>query len=276
MLSQSKAGEAEGGIMAERRRNMRAEACRSCGAACAAGAGYLYRDLGTGRRRASWFVKCEECHGGKKTRLSVKLERQAAARAELPAEPAVRPWGVASARKWAVELAPGEGGDVALFLAGPFGRLAISYRDRIGGGFDAPTGYALEEGVRVAGKPLSRAAALELSPRILALVAQVRERERAGVMEAAATLEAGGVVAVKHPFSDYWTVKLGGLVTLGAGPYQALAIDLSLAGDYFQGGRLTGYDRRSGVSLPVSWTAAELLAVAATLAPAQAPAAPAA
>jgi hypothetical protein len=62
MLSQSKAGEAEGGIMAERRRNMRAEACRSCGAACAAGAGYLYRDLGTGRRRVqaarlrSYFV----------------------------------------------------------------------------------------------------------------------------------------------------------------------------------------------------------------------------
>lgn len=176
----------------ERRRNMRADNCRACGAHVEAGAGYLYRDTHSRPNRYTgrfgWLVKCQPCHEGGKTKLTVRMERDAAARANEPPPP--RSWSVAQVRKWAVERGEHEG-DVAVFVAGAFGREVVSYRDRINSGFTGDTGYSLEQHEFV-GRPLSAAAVADLSPRILAALVAVQEEERVGLVAAAEKLVAAG------------------------------------------------------------------------------------
>lgn len=193
----------------DRRRNMRPDNCRACGKSCEAGQGYLYRDTNsrTVRRigRFGWFVKCEECHGGNKTKMTVAMEKHAAARAN---EPVVRPWSVAQVRNWAVDRIT-HNGDVAILVeTGTFGMI-VSYRDPINGRFTAPTGYALEQ-KEFAGKPLSEKAAAELSPRILAIVVAVQGEELAAGEAAAARLVAAGATVTLHPCGWGWKVSYKG------------------------------------------------------------------
>ena len=196
----------------ERRRNMRVENCRACGKPCEAGQGYLYRDT-TSRtvRRLGWFVKCEKCHGGGKTRLTVSLEKQAAARAE---EPIVRPWSVSQVKKWVVSRTTHEG-DVAIRIeAGTAFVEVVSYRDRINSRFTAPTGYALEQ-AEFAGKPLSRRAAAYLTAQILPIVVAVQTEEQVAGEGAIAKLTAAGATATPCPSGYGWQVDFkGGRYTL--------------------------------------------------------------
>lgn len=249
----------------ERRRNMRAEGCRACGKFCEAGQGYLYRDTNskTTRRngRFGWFVKCEECNSGNKTRMTVAMEKQAEKHKD---DPVIRPWSVSQVKKWTVELGTVEEAfadvvtlDVGIYVVGSFGRTLISYRDPIGSTFTAPGDM---EGYEVDGKPLSKAAAVELSARIYPLVREVNQKETDGVVAAATALTNGGVEVVKHPYSKHWSLKLGGLVTLDAG-FQAVAVELTLTGDALTGYRISGYDRRSGVSKWVVLSIADVIAM---------------
>jgi hypothetical protein len=256
-------------IAEQRRRNAYADHCCVCHAAVASGEGWLYSDTKSNRSRSyrsgsgRWIkkVKCDRCHS---EGLTSKWQADNLDNPK-PAAPVVRPWAVSQVRKWTLEVGEveGDGGrDVALYIVGAFGRQLISSRDRIGGGFTAFSGYALEAGLVVDGKPLSKAAADELSPRITEVVSEVNRKELEGGPVAAALLAAAGVEAIKHPYAPFWSIRLGGLATLEGG-YQAIAIELNLAGDYFAGYRITGHDRRSGVSLWVSLSVEEVVALAA-------------
>ena len=194
---------------------MRSENCRACGKLCEAGQGYLYRDTTsrTVRRlgRFGWFVKCEECHGGAKTRLTVSLEKRAAARADVPF---VRPWSVSQVKNWAVGRTTHEG-DVAINIeAGTAFVEVVSYRDRINSRFTAPTGYALEQ-AEFAGKPLSEKAAAYLTAQILPIVVAVQTEEQLAGDEAIAKLTAAGATATPCPSGYGWRVEFkGGRYTL--------------------------------------------------------------
>lgn len=193
----------------ERRRNMRAENCRACGEPCEAGKGYLYRDTrGKVVRRLGrfgWFVKCESCHQGAKTRESVFREQQAAKRAN---EPIIRPWAVPQVKKWTISRIA-HLGDVAICIeAGMFTQI-VSYRDPMNGRFTAPTGYAMEQMI-VADKPLSEQAARFLSGRILALVKVVQAEEQASGERAVAKLVAAGATVDPAPSGHGWRVALNG------------------------------------------------------------------
>lgn len=200
--------------VAERRRNMRAENCRACGKFCEAGQGYLYRDTNsrTVRRlgRFGWFVKCEECHGGNKSQTTVRMERDAAARAD---EPVVRPWSVSQVKRWTVSRTVHEG-DVAIRISAGVFEEVVSYRDRINSRFTAPTGYALEQAT-FAGRPLSENAATHLSGQILPLVVAVQSEEQAAGEAAVAKLVAAGATATPCPSGYGWRVEYkGGRYTL--------------------------------------------------------------
>lgn len=198
----------------ERRRNMRAENCRACGKLCEAGHGYLYRDTNsrTVRRlgRFGWFVKCEGCHGGNKSQMTVRMERDAAARAD---EPVVRPWSVSQVKRWVVSRTVHEG-DVAIRISAGVFEEVVSYRDRINSRFTAPTGYALEQAT-FAGRPLSENAATYLSGQILPLVVAVQSEEQAAGEAAVAKLVAAGATATPCPSGYGWRVEYkGGRYTL--------------------------------------------------------------
>ena len=201
-------------IATDRRRNMRAENCKACGKLCEAGQGYLYRDThGRPNRntgRFGWFVKCEECNAGNKTRSTVKMEQHAAAHAN---DPVIRPWSVSQVKKWAVERITHDG-DVAIRIeAGTFSEI-ISYRDRINSSFTAPTGYAMKQH-DFSGKPLSRNAADELSDRVVTIVNAVNREERTAGELAAAKLTAAGAVVALHCSGACWNVEYkGGRYTL--------------------------------------------------------------
>lgn len=201
-------------IAIERRRNMRAENCKACGKLCEAGQGYLYRDThGRPNRhtgRFGWFVKCEGCSAGNKTRLTVKMEQHAAAHAN---DPVIRPWSITQVKKWLVKRITHDG-DVAIIVEAPTFSEVISYRDRINSSFSAPTGYGLEQH-DFAGKPLSDKAAVELSDRIVAIVNAVNREERAAGEAAAAKLTAAGAVVSMHCTGGSWKVEFkGGSYTL--------------------------------------------------------------
>ena len=193
---------------------MRAENCRSCGKFCESGHGYLYRDT-HGRPnyrtgRFGWFVKCEECHTGAKTRLTVSLEKQAAARAN---EPVVRSWSVSQVKKWVISRTVHEG-DVAIQVDGGSFVTVVSYRDRINGRFTAPTGYNLEQ-YEFEGKPLSEKAEAHLSPQILSLVTAVQKEEHEAGETAVAKLVAAGATATPYLSGHAWSVVFqGGSYTL--------------------------------------------------------------
>ena len=213
----------------ERRRNMRAEQCRACGQLCEAGQGYLYHDTNTTRRnrhtgRFLWFVKCEECHVGAKTRMTVKLEQQAAARA---AEPIIRPWSVSQVRTWAVDRVTHDGDVAILVETGTFGEV-VSYRDPINSRFTAPTGYSLEQR-EFGGKPLSERAAAELGGKILAIVVAVQNEERAAGEAAVAKLVAAGAAVTPHGSGFCWKVSYRG-------------------GEYWLWGCVDGKNRVSGLT----------------------------
>jgi hypothetical protein len=198
----------------DRRRNLRPEACRSCGKFCEAGQGYLYRDTsgGTVRRlgRFGWFVKCAECHSDGKSRLTVSMERHAAAN---PPALAIRPWSVAQVKRWTVVRVTHEG-DVALRLdAGSFSEI-ISDRDRINSRFTAPTGYALEQ-AEFADKPLSANAAAYLESQILPLVNAIQAEEQLAGEEAAAKLATAGATVTPLITGYGWRIEYrGGHYTL--------------------------------------------------------------
>lgn len=199
----------------ERRRNMRAENCRSCGKFCEAGQGYLYKDTHTHRRnrytgRFLWFVKCEECHEGAKTRLTISMEQQAAARA---AEPVVRPWSVSQVKKWVVSRTTHDG-DVAIRIDGGTFSEVVSYRDRINSRFTAPAGYSMEQ-MEFCGKPLSEKAAEHLSEQVLRIVVAVQSEEQVSGELAAAKLVSAGATVTPCPSGYGWRVEYkGGRYTL--------------------------------------------------------------
>jgi hypothetical protein len=231
----------------ERRRNMRAESCRACGKACEAGQGYLYRDTHNRRRNRYtgaflWFVKCEECHGGDKTRLTIASEKYAAAHAN---DPVVRPWSVSQVKKWAVTRTEHEG-DIAIRVeAGTFSEV-VSYRDHINSRFSAPTGYSLEQH-EFAGKPLSQKAADELGARILPMLVAIQNEEQAAGEAAVAKLVAAGATAKPCPSGYGWRVEYKG-------------------GDYCLWGcvegknKITGIGRKGVAGQWVETTAEELIA----------------
>lgn len=191
-----------------RRRNMRAECCRACGTMCEPEQGYLYSDTNTSRRnrhtgRFLWFVKCESCHLGNKSRTTVAMERQAAARAS---EPVIRPWSIAQVKGWTVERFTYKG-DAAIRICAPTFSAVISYRDRINSSFQACSVYDLEE-YGVAGKACSAKAAAHISNQIDSIVTAVQSEERANGETAAARLTALGAIVTDH--HHYWRVSVAG------------------------------------------------------------------
>lgn len=202
----------------ERRRNAHPGNCRSCGAAVEAGAGYLYRDTNGRQARArydrtgrwGWFVRCNACHTGNKTKLTVEMERDAVRRQSAPV---VRPWSVSQVRGWAVDRITHKGEPAILVESGTFGEI-VSYRDRINSRFTAPTGYALKQ-MELAGRPLSEKAAAHLSALILALVVAVQREEQEAGEAALAKLLAAGASAKPCPSGYGWRVEFrGGRYTL--------------------------------------------------------------
>jgi hypothetical protein len=194
----------------DRRRNMRAEGCKVCGAHCESGAGYLYKDTNTFRRNHRtggflWFVKCETCHGGNKTRLTLEMERNALKHAN---DPVVHAWSVTQVKKWVVSRVTHEG-DVAIKVTGKGVDLVVSYRDPISSRFSAPTGYSLEQKV-IADKPLSKSAANHLGDRILAVLCDVQAEEAASAEAAVTRLRAAGAAVVACPSGCGWRVDFGG------------------------------------------------------------------
>lgn len=182
---------------------------------CDAGNGYLYKDTNTNRRnrytgRFLWFVKCGDCHSGAKTRMTVEMEKQAAARAD---EPVVRPWSVSQVKKWIVSRTTHEG-DVAIRIDSSTFTEVVSYRDCINSRFTAPTGYAMEQMV-FGGKPLSEKAAEHLSEQVLRIVVAVQSEEQvAGELAVEKMVSAGATVT--PCLSGYgWCVEYkGGRYTL--------------------------------------------------------------
>jgi hypothetical protein len=198
----------------ERRKNARPENCRACGVFCEAGQGNLYRDT-TSRTvnrlgKFGWFVKCNSCNDGGKTRLTVTMEKQAAARS---GEVAVRPWSVSQVKKWIVSRMTHEG-EVAIQIdAGSFVEV-VSYRDRINSRFTAPTGYSLEQ-IEFAGKPLSEKASRLLSEQILPIVVAVQSEEKTSGEIALEKMIAAGATAKPCPSGHGWRVEFqGGRYTL--------------------------------------------------------------
>jgi hypothetical protein len=198
----------------DRRRNMRAENCKACGKFCEAGQGYLYRDThGRPNRytgKFGWFVKCEECHSGNKTKLTVTLEKHAAAHAN---DPVIRPWSVASVKNWTVTRTTHEG-DVAIRVDGKGFSEIVSGRDRINSRFTAKNSYTLEQN-GLAGKPLSEKAAEHLGAQIFAIVVAVQDDERMAGNAAVDKLVAAGATVTLSPSGNAWKVKYkGGEYTL--------------------------------------------------------------
>jgi hypothetical protein len=189
---------------------MRTENCRACGKLCEAGQGYLYRDThGRPNRytgKFGWFVKCEECHGGSKTKMTVAMEKHAAAHIN---DPVIRSWSVAQVKNWVVIRTTYED-DVAIRVEGNGFSEVVSYRDRINSRFSAPTGYTLEQ-KEFAGKPLSEKAAEHLSARILVIVNAVQEEEQAAGEAAVAKLAAAGAQISFYPAGNCWEVKYQGV-----------------------------------------------------------------
>lgn len=198
-----------------RRRNMRAEGCRSCGKLCEAGQGYLYHDTNTTRRnrytgRFLWFVKCEECHSGNKTRMTFAMDKDRDSRAN---DPVVRPWSVSQVRKWSVSRVTHEG-EVAIRIDSADFQEVVSYRDAINSRFSAPTGYAMEQ-MEFSGKPLSDKAAADLSGRVLAILVDVQNEEQAAGESAIQKLATAGATVAKCLSGYGWKVEYkGGHYTL--------------------------------------------------------------
>lgn len=235
--------------MTERRRNMRPENCRACGKHCEAGEGYLYRDTNSRTSRQNrnrrtgafgWFVKCADCHAGEKTRLTVRMEKDAAARAD---EPIVRPWSVSQVKGWTVTRTTHEG-DVAIRVEGKGISQVVSYRDRINSAFDAPSAYHLEE-FGLAGKPLSRAAAELIGEQIKVITHAINAEERASAEAAVAKLVAAGATC------EMWNV------------YHCYKVEYK-GGQYTLWGCVEGKNKVTGIittTIPYTWieTTAEKL-----------------
>jgi len=150
----------------DRRRNLRAENCRKCGAFCEAGAGFLYR-LTTGVKartihnhtgRWGWFVKCERCHAG---------ETEKAGR--VP----VSRWGVRDVAKWGIDTTTDEYGVTESWLTAGAERLMVAGPDRVGVGFHPLVPFYA--GDPVAGRELTEKAAAVLNERVAEVVRQHQE-----------------------------------------------------------------------------------------------------
>lgn len=199
----------------ERRRNAYPGSCYVCRKSVDVGAGWLYCDTKSDRSRSrrrssgSWAkrVKCDRCHTAN---ISSKWQADNLDNPKpmMLIEP--RPWSVAQVKTWSIELVSDAEDGSALFLVGKFGRQKISYRYRTTGEFTAPTGYALEEQVKVDGKRLSKSAAAELTPRILAAIRAVRDDEKKAAQAIVTALVAAGGVITRSDDHYHQVAVAGG------------------------------------------------------------------
>lgn len=184
----------------DRRQNSRTANCRSCGAYCEAGKGYLYFD-----RAKGWFVKCQDCNAGQKTRATVKAERRALTH---PIQPTVRPWTITQVRKWTVELVT-RSDDVAVVLRTGTAETVMSFRDPITSRFTANSLYEMD-GMDIDGKPISLPSAKHLDSLIYPLVEWVQKREQVAGEAAALRLVIAGATAVLRAGGHGWQVDYKG------------------------------------------------------------------